>query len=93
MRLTSDPDSDIDAVTDRRTRYREGTARRVIAVYRELQQREDVVTITAIAKRSQVSRSTVRAVLRQECGWTPAQSRRAAELIALESDVVNSCRR
>jgi DNA-binding transcriptional ArsR family regulator len=45
--------------------------------YQELERIDDVVTISAIARRTGVSRSTVRAVLRQECACTPAQSRRA----------------
>ncbi len=61
----------------RPTGYSETTARRIIEAYRALQQLEDVVTISAVARRSRVSRSTARIVLRQECGWTPAQSRKA----------------
>jgi hypothetical protein len=67
----------MDAMTDQRKGYSESTARRVIEVYCVLQELEDVVTISAVAKRSWVSRSTARAVLRRECGWTPAQSRKA----------------
>jgi hypothetical protein len=50
----------------RAKRYRESTARRVIEVYRALEQLEDVVTISAVARRSRVSRSTARTVLRQD---------------------------
>ena len=45
--------------------------------YWDLECMDDVVTISAVARRTGFSRSTVRAVLRQECAWTPAQSRRA----------------
>jgi DNA-binding transcriptional ArsR family regulator len=67
----------MEEMTDQHKGYGERTARRVLEVYRTLQQLEDVVTISAVARRSRVSRSTARTVLRQECGWTPAQSRRA----------------
>jgi DNA-binding transcriptional ArsR family regulator len=60
-----------------RKRYSNATAERVIRTFRDLECIDDVVTISAIARRTGVSRSTVRAVLRQECAWTPAQSRRA----------------
>ena len=60
-----------------RKRYSGATAKRVVRAYDELLSIEDVITISAIARRTGVSRSTVRAVLRQECGWTPALSRRA----------------
>jgi DNA-binding transcriptional ArsR family regulator len=58
-----------------RKRYSNATAEHVISTYRDLERIDDVVTISAISRRSGVSRSTVRAVLRQECGWTLAQSR------------------
>ena len=60
-----------------RKRYSGTTAQRVVRAYDELRSIEDVITISAIARRTGVSRSTVRAVVRQERGWTPAQSRRA----------------
>ena len=66
-----------DTVDAPRKRYSDATAERVMRTYRDLECIDDVVTISAIARRTGVSRSTVRAVLRQECGWTPAQSRRA----------------
>jgi hypothetical protein len=50
-------------------RYSNATAERVICTYRDLERIDDVVTISAIARRAGVRRSTVRAVLRQECGW------------------------
>lgn len=77
MSLTPQRCRGMGTMTDQRKGYSESTARRVIDVYRALQQLEDVVTISTVAKRSRVSRSTARAVLRQECGWTPAQSRKA----------------
>lgn len=57
--------------------YSEATAARVVRAYHELTCIEDVVTISAVARRTGVSRSTVRAILRQKCGWSKAQSRRA----------------
>ena len=66
-----------DTVDAPRKRYSNATAERVMRTYRDLERIDDVVTISAIARRTGVSRSTVRAVLRQECAWTPAQSRRA----------------
>ena len=44
---------------------------------RDLERIDDVVTISALARRTGLSRPTVRAVLQQECGWTILQSRRA----------------
>src|SRR5215469_16950523 len=64
-----------DTVDVTRKRYSNATAERVLRTYRDLERIDDVVTISAIARRTGVSRSTVRAVLRQECAWTPAQSR------------------
>lgn len=58
-------------------RYSDATAQRVVSAYRDLERIEDVVTISAIARRTGISRPTVRAVLQQECGWTPAQSCKA----------------
>ena len=77
MTLTLGPRHGAGSVSGRYRGYSDATARRVIEVYRVLQQLEDVVTISAVAKRSRVSRSTARAVLRQECGWTKAESRKA----------------
>jgi hypothetical protein len=77
VRLSPDARTRSDATTPRPTGYSESTARRIIEAYLGLQQLEDVVTISAVARRCRVSRSTVRAVLRQECGWTPVQSRTA----------------
>jgi DNA-binding transcriptional ArsR family regulator len=67
----------MQAMTEQHKGYSESTARRVIEIYRALQRVDDVVTISEVARRSRVSRSTARAVLRQEGGWTPAQSFRA----------------
>lgn len=71
-RASSNSACDID-----RKRFSCVTAQHVVRAYDELRSIEDVVTISAIARRTGVSRSTVRAVLRQERGWTQAQSRRA----------------
>jgi DNA-binding transcriptional ArsR family regulator len=60
-----------------RKRFSDATADRVMRTYRDLEHIDDVVTISAIARRAGVSRSTVRAVLRQECAWTLAQSGQA----------------
>ena len=56
----------IEARTDQRKGYSDSTAERLIEVCRALQQLEDVVTISAVARRSRVSRSTARKVLRQD---------------------------
>jgi hypothetical protein len=53
------------------------TAARVVAVWHDLARIEDVVTISAIARRTRVSRPTVRRIPRDECGWSPAHSQRA----------------
>lgn len=58
-------------------RYRAATAALVVGALHDLERIEDVVTISAIARRTGVSRPTVRAVLRQECGWTATDSHRA----------------
>jgi hypothetical protein len=60
-----------------RKRYSATTAALVVGALQELERIEDVVTISALARRTGVSRPTVRAVLQQECGWTATQSRRA----------------
>jgi DNA-binding transcriptional ArsR family regulator len=49
----------------------------VIGALHDLERIDDVVTISAIARRTGVSRPTVRTVLQQECGWTATHSRRA----------------
>jgi hypothetical protein len=60
-----------------RKRFSASTAARIIGALHDLERIEDVVTISAIARRTGVSRPTVRAVLQQECGWTATQSCRA----------------
>ncbi len=63
--------------TSTRKRYSATTAALVVGALHALERIEDVVTISAIARRTGLSRPTVRAVLQQECGWTATQSRRA----------------
>jgi hypothetical protein len=63
--------------TSARKRYSATTAARVVGTLHDLERIDDVVTISAIARRTGMSRPTVRAVLQQECGWTATQSRRA----------------
>ncbi len=58
-------------------RYSATTAALIVGVLHDLERIEDVVTISAIARHTGLSRPTVRAVLQQECGWTATQSRRA----------------
>lgn len=58
-------------------RYSPATAARILDAMRDLERIEDVITISALARRTGVSRPTVRAILRQEAGWTPTQSHRA----------------
>lgn len=71
------------AVTERtttqsaHTRYSATTAALVVGALHDLERIEDVVTISALARRTGLSRPTVRAVLQQECGWTIMQSCRA----------------
>lgn len=60
-----------------RKRYSATTAALVVGALQDLECIDDVVTISALARRTGLSRSTVRAVLQQECGWTATQSRRA----------------
>jgi hypothetical protein len=48
-----------------------------VGALQELERIDDVITISALARRMGLSRPTVRAVLQQECGWTATQSRRA----------------
>jgi hypothetical protein len=60
-----------------RKRYSATTAALVVGAVQDLERIDDVVTISAIARRTGVSRPTVRAVLQQEWGWTATQSRRA----------------
>ena len=67
----------ITAATSAHTRYSATTAALVVAALHDLERIDDVVTISAIARRIGLSRPTVRAVLQQECGWTIVQSRRA----------------
>lgn len=59
------------------TRYSATTAALVVGALHDLERIEDVVTISALARRTGLSRPTVRAVLQQECGWTILQSCRA----------------
>jgi hypothetical protein len=58
-------------------RYSATTAALIIGALHDLERIDDVVTISAVARRTGVSRPTVRAVLQQECGWTATHSRRA----------------
>jgi DNA-binding transcriptional ArsR family regulator len=60
-----------------RTRYSATTAALVAGALQELERIDDVVTISALARRTGLSRPTVRAVLEQEWGWTATHSRRA----------------
>jgi DNA-binding transcriptional ArsR family regulator len=60
-----------------RKRYSASTAALVVGALQDLERIDDVVTITALARRTGLSRPTVRAVLQQECGWTVTQSRHA----------------
>jgi len=57
--------------------YSATTAALVVGALQDLERIDDVVTISAIARRTGLSRPTVRAVLQQECAWTATQSRRA----------------
>jgi DNA-binding transcriptional ArsR family regulator len=50
---------------------------RVARIYGELHAMGDAITISAIARRAGVSRASVRAILRQEFGWTQAHSQAA----------------
>jgi hypothetical protein len=63
--------------TSVRKRYSAPTAALVVGALQDLERIDDVVTISAIARRTGLSRPTVRAVLQQECGWTVTQSRHA----------------
>jgi len=63
--------------TSARKRYSATTAALVVDALQDLERIDDVVTISALARRTGLSRPTVRAVLQQECGWTATQSRRA----------------
>jgi DNA-binding transcriptional ArsR family regulator len=67
------------AITTRsiRKRYSATTAALVVGALQDLERIDDVVTISAIARRTGLSRPTVRAVLQQEWGWTTMQSVRA----------------
>jgi DNA-binding CsgD family transcriptional regulator len=49
-------------------------ALRVASIYGELMLKEEVITISSIARRAGVSRASVRAILRDVFHWTPAHS-------------------
>lgn len=76
IQMLAEMSAEITAEAGRR-RYSASTAARVVDALHNLERIDDVVTISAIARRTGASRPTVRAVLRQECGWTPEESRRA----------------
>ena len=59
--------------------YSDALALRVASVYGDLCALEDVVTISAIARRAGVSRASVRAVLRDTFDWTPVRSQAASQ--------------
>ena len=63
----------------RRKSYSDALALRVASTYGELCALEDVVTISAIARRAGVSRASVRAVLRDTFDWTPMRSQAACQ--------------
>lgn len=74
----------------RYTRYSVATASLVVGALHDLERIEDVVTISALARRTGLSRPTVRAVLQQECGWTILQSRRAHHAGVLRGKLVQA---
>lgn len=65
------------STTSAQKRYSATTAALIIRALHDLERIDDVVTISAVTRRTGVSRPTVRAVLQQECGWTATHSRRA----------------
>lgn len=62
------------STTGQRKPYSESLAWRVASIYGELLALEEVVTVSEIARRAGVSRTSVRAVLTQEFGWTAEHS-------------------